>query len=593
MPLRTFANAIFGSFLTLVTFPAGSLEAQNDPVLQVLNAFHLDGQFDGTALVYRDRTQTIRQGFGLANIEEGVANSPDTRFAIASITKAFTATLALQLAQDGKWSLDSTVGKHLPEIASAEVEGITLRQLLEHSSGVVRDHTEYFPSSRQELGFDDLIQVLNSAPLLFEPGDRHSFSNSGYVLLRYAIERVSGKTYEVLLRDSILAPLGMKATGVLSSADAGTDLAQGYSTWLITEPSPGRPRNGANGDMLGADGLYSTVNDLWRFVRGIEDRQILENEGVALLWPPQGPGLGWEILELPSADGKSTRVILTTGASPRGFLSAIAWLPADHGGFVVLTNNDAPGRVGFPSLLTQMESALQGETRPPEIPETPIRDVLQALFADGIDAALAEYRTLDRPDDTRAQSDAAQAAGAPDAPPGETPFAWASLTPNDRPEWLELWYNPPVEATEVRVYETQVPGAINTIETRSVAKKRARIDVEERIQTVSDRGVPVSVIPLPSGPAIEYLTLHLDAAGVPGWTQIDAVGLVETSGHVHWATGARASSSAADGVPPPIHAYPSAHVLEDVARAYREASRIDEARLILGFAGRTRQSSTP
>ena len=203
MPLRTFANAIFGSFLTLVTFPAGSLEAQDDPVLQVLNAFHLDGQFDGTALVYRDGTQTVRRGFGLANIEEGVANSLDTRFAIASTTKAFTATLALQLAQDGKWSLDSTVGKHLPEIASAEVEGITLRQLLEHSSGIVRDHTEYFPSSRQELGFDDLIQVLNTAPLLFEPGDRHSFSNSGYVLLRYAIEHFPEPERKLYLKGAI------------------------------------------------------------------------------------------------------------------------------------------------------------------------------------------------------------------------------------------------------------------------------------------------------------------------------------------------------------------------------------------------------
>lgn len=80
---------------------------------------------------------------------------------------------------------------------------------------------------------------------------------------------------------------------------------------------------------------------------------------------------------------------------------------------------------------------------------------------------------------------------------------------------------------------------------------------------------------------------------VPGWTQIDAVGLLEVGGHIHWATGARASSTAADGIPPPIHAYPSAQALENVARAYREAGRVGEARLILGFSGRAKQEPTP
>lgn len=77
----------------------------------------------------------------------------------------------------------------------------------------------------------------------------------------------------------------------------------------------------------------------------------------------------------------------------------------------------------------QMESALQGQTKPVEVPETPIRDVLQTLFAKDIDTALAAYQALERPDDTRARADAAQAAGAPDAPPRETPLAWAALTP--------------------------------------------------------------------------------------------------------------------------------------------------------------------
>ena len=558
-------------------------------MLEILQAFHEDGQFDGTALVYRDGMQVIRQGFGMANIEKGVPNTPHTRFDIASITKAFTATLALQLVQVGEWTLDSPVGEYLPEIERDEVKAITLIQLLEHASGIGRDHTEYFPSSRQDLGFEDLIHVINTSPLLFEPGSRHSYSNSGYVLLRYAIERVSGQTYEDLLQKKILKPLRMKSTGVFSTDDSVPNAAKGYSTWLITEPSPGRPRQGAQGDLLGAGGLYSTVDDLWRFVQGIEDRKILDEDRVALLWPPVDPGLGWEILKLRADDGQTVRGVLTTGASPEGFLSAVAWLPSENSGYVVLSNNEAPGRAGFPSLLIQMEAALRGQSKPPELPATPLRDVLQTLFTEGIDAALVAYQALERPEDVRGRADAAQAAGEPDAPPGETPRAWASLTPNDRPEWLELWYSPAIEATEARVYETQIPGAIRTVEIRSAAKQKTRIETQDMTQTVSDKGVPISVVPLPQGSAIEYLTLHLDAAGVPGWTQIDAVGLVDPSGEVHWATGARASSTAADGTPPPIHAYPSSKVLERVARSYKEAGRNQEARLILTFLARVKR----
>lgn len=110
---------------------------------------------------------------------------------------------------------------------------------------------------------------------------------------------------------------------------------------------------------------------------------------------------------------------------------------------------------------------------------------------------------------------------------------------------------------------------------------------------VSDKGVSISVISLPADSTIEYLTLHLDAAGVPGWTQIDAVGLRDQSGEVHWATGARASSTAADGAPPPLHAYPSANALENVARAYRRAGRVPEARYILGFVSRIKSGPAP
>lgn len=565
---------------------ASSLQAGADPVLAVLEAFHADGQFDGAVLVYKDDNPILRQGFGLADIEKGTPNSPDTRFDIASITKAFTATLVLQLVQEEKWSLDSAIGEFLPELEAPAVRAITLQQLLVHSSGMGRDHTEFFPSNRQDLGFEDLIHVLNTSSLIFEPGTRHVYSNSGYVVLRYALERVTGKGYEQLLGPRILEPLGMKSTGVIPADRSVEGLAKGYSTWLITKPSPGRLRQGASGDLLGASGLYSTVDDLWRFLQGIESHKILDKTRTDLLWPVEEPGMAWEILEIPGKDDERTRLLVTTGASPLGHLSAVAWLPSKNSGYIVLSNTEAPGRAGFPSILVQMERALGGrEITPIEVPDTPIRDVLATLFDKGVDAAMEAYRALEKPQDFRARASAAQAAGAPDAPPGETPRAWASLTPNDRPEWLELWYEPAVPASEIRVYETQIPGAISSVEIRSPEKQKLRFSTEKMTRTVSQAGVPISVIPIPSGMPIEYLTLHLDAPGTPGWTQIDAVGLLHGIQDVHWATGARASSTAADGVPLPIHSFPTNHALTEVARAYHEAGdpeKVAQIRALLG-----------
>ena len=153
-------------FLTLLmTLAVGASAAPDEPVLEALQAFHEDGQFDGAALVYRNGEPILRQGFGLADVDRTAPNTPDTRFEIASITKAFTATLVLQLVQDEKWTLESPIGEFIPEIKEPTVRAITLQQLLVHSSGIGRDHTEYFLSDRQDLGFEDLVHEVPEGSL--------------------------------------------------------------------------------------------------------------------------------------------------------------------------------------------------------------------------------------------------------------------------------------------------------------------------------------------------------------------------------------------------------------------------------------------
>jgi CubicO group peptidase (beta-lactamase class C family) len=170
--------------------------------------------FPGRRAGCRQREVILQSGYGLANVELNVPNTPETKFRIGSLTKQFTAMLVVQLAAEGKLKLDGKVSDYLPEYPKASGEQITIHHLLTHQSGIADfSKAEFLRYSREYVSQIDLAKLFWEKPLAFSPGTKYSYSNPGYQLLGVLIERVAGKLYEQVLKERICEPLGMRDTG--------------------------------------------------------------------------------------------------------------------------------------------------------------------------------------------------------------------------------------------------------------------------------------------------------------------------------------------------------------------------------------------
>jgi D-alanyl-D-alanine carboxypeptidase len=302
------------------------------------------------------------QAFGVADRERRIAATPQTIYQIGSVTKVFTATLLVKLVENGTLRLDDRVGKWLPSDAVPD-DAMTLRHLVTHTAGLPHDPVNRVdqdgvmqPYSRQ-----DLLTGLRATVLQSPPGTRWSYSNLGFALLGYLMERATGQTYEALVRRYISAPLAMHATAIAPIDESG--LAIHY--WPEDNPRRQRPR-WRFGEVAAFGGLTSTVPDLSLFValhlRTLEDeRPPLSGLAIARMQTPQtvfgawdrGMGIGWMMLRQP--DGT---VAVHHGGEVDGHSSFIKLSPANRVGVIVLSNlggataGDLGDRV-FASVLEQ------------------------------------------------------------------------------------------------------------------------------------------------------------------------------------------------------------------------------------------------
>jgi len=197
----------------------------------LLTSYHDAGLFNGSALVSDGGKVIFKKGYGFADFEWKIPNTPDTKFRIGSITKQFTATVIMQLVEEKKLSLDATLSSVLPYYRADTGSKITVQHLLTHTSGIpsytglpnfMRD------VSRNPYGVREFVEKYCSGNLEFEPGSRFLYDNSGYFLLGAIIESVTNKPYAQVLRERVFDPLGMAASGYDLSAPILEKRAHGY-----------------------------------------------------------------------------------------------------------------------------------------------------------------------------------------------------------------------------------------------------------------------------------------------------------------------------------------------------------------------------
>lgn len=259
-----------------------------------VEAYDRNGYLNGSILVAANGEILLNKGFGFASFEHQVPNSSTTKFRIGSLTKAFTAMSILQLYEKQKLDLHDTIDKYLPNYPHGD--RITIYHCLTNTSGIA-NYTSFpdfwFRTMRLPATLEQLIDTFKDEELEFEPGTEFSYSNSAYAILTFVIQSVSGMSYAEYIQDHICQPLGLNDTGCDDGAMVVPSLATGYSFWE-------KPIHAAFADMsfpLGAYGLYSTVEDLYKWDQALAGSQLLSKQLMELMFTPlyNSYACGWMV----------------------------------------------------------------------------------------------------------------------------------------------------------------------------------------------------------------------------------------------------------------------------------------------------------
>ncbi len=313
--------------------------------------------FIGVVYVARGDRVLFEKGYGLANCELSVPNGPETRFHIASVSKAFTAAAILLLEERGKLATSASVATYLPGYPNGDK--ITLVHLLTHSSGI--PNVNNFPDYDRESFFPhtlpQIVSLFRDKPLDFEPGTNHRYSNSNYNLLALVVETVAGQSYGDFLRANIFEPLGL-----------GSTLHDGEASMPIPNRATGMEPQGLRGLKLapridwsiktGNGSLVTTAADLAKFARSVFEGRLLRPASLAKIMAA-GPVFpyGW------TDRVRSGRKIKGAGGRSPGFVSNVDYVLADGTCIIVLSNSYSP--VAQDPIAPAVEAIVAGESRDP------------------------------------------------------------------------------------------------------------------------------------------------------------------------------------------------------------------------------------
>ena len=353
----------------------GTSEALEEDELAELSA-DLDALFafayaqDGpgaAALVVRDGEVLLRGGYGMADLELGVAIEPDMVFRIGSVTKQFTAVALLMLVEEGKLALEDPITRFLHDYPTGG-NTITLHHLLTHVSGI-QSYTameNFLDDVEENFSVSEMVARFQDEPMEFAPGEDYAYNNSAYFLLGAVIEKASGKSYEQFLQERIFTPLEMDQSYYGGHAKIVPRRVSGYGG------QPGGYRNAPYLSMTqpySAGALLSTVNDLAKWDAALYTEKLVSQELLERAWTAAALndgrsvhyGYGWSVDEY-----EGYRVLRHGGGIP-GFATHVVRIPEAKIFVAVLSNNPGmppgPHELAFRAAVTALGKPLEARPR--------------------------------------------------------------------------------------------------------------------------------------------------------------------------------------------------------------------------------------
>jgi CubicO group peptidase (beta-lactamase class C family) len=389
MPNLRVALVGLALFLTLPLYP----QTAADRLDEYLTARTSLGQFSGTVLIAHEGKVLLRKGYGYANLEHLVPNAPETKFEIASLTKAFTAFAIHDLVRQGKLKLDAPLCTCLQPCPDAW-KAITIVHLVHHTSGIPdyesaleMSSDSYYASLMRDDSAKTSVDWARTRPLDFVPGSKSKYSNTGYLILGFLIEQLSGKSYEEYLRDVIFTPLKLTATMHIDRTRPQRHRADGYTHQgplqetiaglALTSPHLLRVPPLRQAPPQADGGLLSTVDDLHIWARALlgdssGDSSIPAETRAAVFQPhdPGNYGFGWVI------GRRYDRTFYShTGILP-GMVSTLHLYPESNTILILLCNMD---RARMSNITRDLTHIVLG--RPYDVPRSHKTTTIDAITA--------------------------------------------------------------------------------------------------------------------------------------------------------------------------------------------------------------------
>lgn len=332
--------------------------------------------FSGVVIVARGDDLLVEEAYGLADREAKVENRVDSVFTVGSITKQFTATAILQLEVAGKLSLSDPLSRFWKD-APADKAGITIHQLLTHTSGLASDHGD----DHEPVGRDAYVARVLASKLESAPGERHAYANSGYSLLAAIVELVSREGYEDYLAAHLFAPAGMKDTGYVRPKWAPSRIAKGYhpdgKLWGTIVGRTWLP-DGPGWNLRGNGGIHATVSDMRRWHVALRGDTLLPAASRAKLHVrhvPEGGGTfygyGWSIEDSPWGE-----LVTHNGGNGFFFADCLRFLEPDVFIYYATNSRDRDlgrllARIVFEGVAPERLALVEGGARW-GLPDTPV-----------------------------------------------------------------------------------------------------------------------------------------------------------------------------------------------------------------------------
>jgi CubicO group peptidase (beta-lactamase class C family) len=301
---------------------------------EIIQSYVTDGQFIGAILLAQKGNLIIDKGYGSANLEWQIPNAPDTKFRLGSITKQFTAASILLLEERGSLKIDDMLSKHMTDTPPAWKD-ITIFHLLTHTSGIP-NYTAFpnfndFAATTKPVTPTEIIDLFINKDLNFEPGSQYDYCNSGYVILGYLIEKISGMSYQEFVVNNIFKKLGMLDSGYDSNSEIILRRASGYNVSQYGL---------MNTEYLNccipysAGSLYSTTHDLLKWQQELFSGRVLTAASFNKMTTPYKDHYGLGVV-IKTIDGCK---LIGHGGGINGFKTNMVYSPDEDLLVIVLSN---------------------------------------------------------------------------------------------------------------------------------------------------------------------------------------------------------------------------------------------------------------